>query len=487
MENRYVRIGIVGLVTLLCGWASLRFPFGPDQGVFAQVGRTILEGGLPIRDSFDVKPPGVYLAYALAESVFGPYAWSIRLLDLVAVFLTSVCLLFVFDRFDRRAGLFAGALYPLVYFGCFSYAYTAQTEGFSNLFLSASFALLLCTKREGGLGIVLAGASVGVAVLTKTTNVLFLVPLVLLLVRETSHSPWRFMLGFALPWALMLGWFFMQGSPGTVVEMYVFQSEYGSRSFSTVGDFARVFWNRQVLHFSGLTFILLVGCVMAAVRWRSRELPDRVSRTWFLWALAIALLQMRFYSYHFVIVLPALCCVIASSFAASHLRKKNRMLVLAAPILALVMLVLNRQDVLQTVRLATGRIGPMEYGETVRHPQWYSVRDTEAVVAWLRENGHSGKSAYIDGFDPAIYWLAGLRPVSRHISTAPIYGEIQIEARLRFEWMREVKRDIVRGSPSVYIRHPRPNDQMGDAFELGFASGHYEVYVRSRSPDDERA
>ena len=385
----------------------------------------------------------------------------------------------MFDRYDRLAGLLAGALYPLVYYGCFGYTDTAQTEGFSNLFLSASFALLLCTKRENGAGVLLAGACVGVAVLTKTTNVLFLVPLLLLLVRETAHSPWRFMLGFALPWAPMLGWFFLQGSPETVVEMYVFQSEYGSRSLSTVDDFARVFWNRQILHFSGLAFILLVGCVLAAVRWRAAELVDKVSRAWFVWALAIALMQMRFYGYHFVIVAPALCCLIASSFAASHLRKKSPLLVLAAPAVALAILALNRQQVLQTIRLATGEIGPVEYGETVRHPPWYSVRDTHAVVEWLRENGHSGKSAYIDGFDPAIYWLAGLRPVSRHISTAPIHNELQIAARLRFEWMGEVRRDLARDPPTVFIRHPHPDDPMGDEYELQFKSGHYEVYVRS--------
>jgi hypothetical protein len=140
MQNRYIQLAILALITLIFGWASLAYPFGPDQGVFAQIGRTILQGGLPIRDAFDVKPPVIYLLYALAEGMFGPNLWSIRVLDLLAVFLTSTCLLNIFK--DRRQGLTAAALYPVVYFICFSYPDTAQTESFSNLF---------CTRRGGRL------------------------------------------------------------------------------------------------------------------------------------------------------------------------------------------------------------------------------------------------------------------------------------------------------------------------------------------------
>src|SRR5690606_2033536 len=35
----------------------ISFAHGRDQGIYAAVGRTILEGGVPYRDAFDFKPP----------------------------------------------------------------------------------------------------------------------------------------------------------------------------------------------------------------------------------------------------------------------------------------------------------------------------------------------------------------------------------------------------------------------------------------------
>lgn len=38
-------------------------PLGPDQGIYAYVGQTIIEGGLPYRDARDQKPPGLHAFY----------------------------------------------------------------------------------------------------------------------------------------------------------------------------------------------------------------------------------------------------------------------------------------------------------------------------------------------------------------------------------------------------------------------------------------
>src|SRR5579884_291949 len=77
------------------GLPTLAYGFGRDQGLFYYLGREWLAGRIPYRDAFDVKPPGIYLVYAVAIRLFGPHLWSVRLLELLGVltagYLIALC------------------------------------------------------------------------------------------------------------------------------------------------------------------------------------------------------------------------------------------------------------------------------------------------------------------------------------------------------------------------------------------------------------
>ncbi|HYP91397.1 MAG TPA: hypothetical protein VEQ59_24690, partial [Polyangiaceae bacterium] len=94
----------------------LLYSFGRDQGIYAIVADTILKGGMPYRDAWDFKPPGIFLTYALAQGVFGKSMLSIRVLEVIGL----VATVFGMQRlgqvfFDKpRAGLVAGAMAALI-------------------------------------------------------------------------------------------------------------------------------------------------------------------------------------------------------------------------------------------------------------------------------------------------------------------------------------------------------------------------------------
>ena len=58
------------------------WPFGLDQGIFAWVGDTVLRGGWPYRDAWEIKGPVTHFFYALAQALFGRDVWGLRVLDL---------------------------------------------------------------------------------------------------------------------------------------------------------------------------------------------------------------------------------------------------------------------------------------------------------------------------------------------------------------------------------------------------------------------
>ncbi len=85
-----------------------------DESLFLLIGGNWLQGHLPYAEIWDVKPPGLFAIFALAQLVFGPGILAARLVSAFAVFLTS-CALFRFSRRHLGGGLVgvgAAMLYP---------------------------------------------------------------------------------------------------------------------------------------------------------------------------------------------------------------------------------------------------------------------------------------------------------------------------------------------------------------------------------------
>ena len=87
------------------------FRYGRDQGIYATVAETMLRGGMPYRDAWDFKPPGIFAVYALVRAIFGPAESSIRVFEVIG--LISVAASFVLlsrrrDLDERSIGWVAG-------------------------------------------------------------------------------------------------------------------------------------------------------------------------------------------------------------------------------------------------------------------------------------------------------------------------------------------------------------------------------------------
>ncbi|WP_294540851.1 glycosyltransferase family 39 protein [uncultured Rhodoblastus sp.] len=105
--------GGLALLTLL-----LRAPFaaniGEDEAFFAVIGRDWPQGILPYAGRFDVKPPGLFLLYALAGQILGSGVAAIKGLEIIFVAASAYGLWRIGrDHFSRPVGMAAATLYPL--------------------------------------------------------------------------------------------------------------------------------------------------------------------------------------------------------------------------------------------------------------------------------------------------------------------------------------------------------------------------------------
>ena len=56
---------------MLLRWPVADVPLERDEGEYAYIAQRWLRGKVPYRDAFDQKPPGVFVAYAVIETLIG--------------------------------------------------------------------------------------------------------------------------------------------------------------------------------------------------------------------------------------------------------------------------------------------------------------------------------------------------------------------------------------------------------------------------------
>ncbi len=127
----------------------LLYGHGRDQGIYSVVARTVLEGGMPYRDAWDFKPPGIFIVFAIARAFFGSGDWPIRVLEVVGLGLTGLGLVELTRRYwnNERIGLIAAVVMTLIH-AQLEFWHTAQPESFGGMLTIAALLRLDRTKKR---------------------------------------------------------------------------------------------------------------------------------------------------------------------------------------------------------------------------------------------------------------------------------------------------------------------------------------------------
>lgn len=214
-------LAIVVAVRVHC----LAVPLDRDEGEFAYGGQIWLAGGLPYRNFYAMKLPGIYLVYAAIERMGGQRVEAIHC-ALLIVSLWNAFWVFCLGR--RLGSTFSAAL------GAIAYAIwgiskavqptAAQAENFVLMFALPGFWLLILpqTFARGVLARFASGLCFGAAVVVKQHGAMFGLAAGAYLVADGWNSRpvsrWRiaefvaFLVGLALPLAATCAFFFQQDS-----------------------------------------------------------------------------------------------------------------------------------------------------------------------------------------------------------------------------------------------------------------------------------
>jgi 4-amino-4-deoxy-L-arabinose transferase-like glycosyltransferase len=483
IDSRLSWLLLSGLVLIffLFGLAILPLPFLRDQGIYAYIAWCWREGLIPYRDAFGHKGPLLYAIYALSLGISKGAMWGPNLTDLFSRGL-SVILIYLCGRmfFDSRTGILAAFFTALPLMAVFNSCWwNAQAETFMIPLLVLSLILAgLFSGKYGGLAVFASGILAALAMMLKSTaglHAIFLLGYLLWSGAEKrKQDACLFLLGLlsgCVPWLIYFA------AKGAIADFYeavvVFNSFHAGLPPQT--GYAEILHTgaRGLWAVSGW-FLILVA--IPVWRWLSSPLdPSEKSGPgtgillgWFLFSFLQVAVQMKFFLYHWLVLIPALGLMMARGLLLLLSPGASGARIIVSRVIAVGLVIL--QSVLflrfyflilhhyQTWPYLTAKIDRAQYYARFQEEPRDGRSDVNFLATWtvahdLRKNTKPGDKVLVFGYEPAIYYLAARRAASRFHSDYPLTFPAQDsrEKRHQERWRDEFLREIEADPPLVII------------------------------------
>jgi hypothetical protein len=350
--------------------------FDPDEAAIATMGMVVARGGTLYRDVADRKPPLAPFLYAASFIVTG--SRDLRPLHVLAALEIAVAALVCAAEVRRRAGAAAGwwTAGLLIAGAVARSAVNAQAANFSHLALLPACVAIVAARWGTRRSAVLAGFMLGLAILTRQTWVIGILP--------AAYAAWWHggrrvgraaalvattvltvvAVGLTVPFGPFLRWTFTDN--GSLLFDLAHSQSVGTRAI-------------QALAFFLIGHLVLSGLALGR-GWRRDEIDLWL---WLVTGLIAVAAGFRFFGHYWLQVLPPLC-LLAGPVAAANERVVRYVLATG-------------------VALTTGWFWVKA---------WTPATPTNAapLVAEVREDTTPHERISVWGSFPEIYWESGRAP-----------------------------------------------------------------------------
>lgn len=435
----------------------LNAPLERDEGEFAYLGQVFLEGTPPYLNSYSMKPPGIFGAYALGMFLFGESRSGIHLGLLIANSCSVVILYFLAKRlFDSWTALTASACFALLTLSQTVFGVFAHATHFVVLFVLAGLlALVDALDKDSLKGYFFSGILLGISY-TMKQHALFLILFGAgyfllqsalkrrLYTRSFAAGSAAFLSGIMIPllgiglllaWSgsLQKFWFWTYSYPSQLVSRMSMES--GLRNFwdsfsAILGPFAPLF--------------ILAGCGLALL---CKDRQAR-SKTWFVAGLLLfSLLSMtpglNFSRHYFILLMPAVAMLVGVCAGLPTARLSAAINPLM--VIPLLLFLSASGYALYKERNYLFSATPEEVSKSTygRNPFVESL----AVAEYIKQHASVDDRIAILGSEPQIYFYAQRRAAT---SYNQVYGLME-QHRYAADMQREMIADIENNRPRHII------------------------------------
>ena len=415
----YLRVALTAALVLSVAYAlaSLWLPFGWDHGMMAVTGETLAEGGVPYRDSWDVKGPLAFLPIAVAYFISGNTMWGIRFVELLIL---VPALIVLYRTVSEHTTCWIGAATRVALYlwvASAGWFFTGQSDVWAMALATVAACRLMPAapaRAANRWQFLFVGFLIGCCGAIKPVFLaLGLVPLAYLtfldaaLKQRLQLFAWL-IAGIAVPHALVLAFFLLRGGLSDLIEV---QLTFNLGSYQRVGgqsvrDLMLTF--KDYLSDSPLLVLLPIAFAGLHAR-RADRITIAPLVAWLLAAGLALFVQRKLYTHHWFALFPPV--LILTAFGVHALAQepwggKLGKVVAGTTACVFAFLVISEpaREVVRWARHITGTL-PAEY-YSLYDFHTYNVADGIRAAEYIRTNSAPDDGVFVWGNHAMVRFLA---------------------------------------------------------------------------------
>jgi hypothetical protein len=495
----FIILGIVTAIVVLVRLRLLSVPLERDEGEYAYMGQSLLQGIQPYAEAYNMKLPGMYYLYALIMSIFGQTPSGIHL-GLLLFHLGSVAMLFLIGKrlSDAGTGAIAAASFSLLSLAPWTYGLAAHASHFIAFFSLAGLLFLLKAAEKQKIALYLtAGVMFGIAFIVKQQAAFFLLfgglsVLLWELKRKPKNIPvsgihiGAFTLGAVLPYTAVVLTAVMTGTfeqfwhwTVSYANQYVGINDFGKGMQLFSGSFKAV-----TTGVAGFWVLSLLG--LAAIWMKAGKPNTRQTVLLFaLFAFFSICPGLYFRNHYFIALFPALGLLVAAAlrFVEERLGKNG----FAASTIVFTGLILFTLYTFSDFyfKYSPADVCARMYG---RNPFQESVK----VAQFLQNNSAPSDRIAVFGSEPQIYFYSKRKAATGYLYTYPMMENQPYHLDMQKDMIAELEGNkpryiVVINSNISWLAGPQSDNYIMKWFETYSAANYHLVgLVDMVSPIDAR-
>jgi 4-amino-4-deoxy-L-arabinose transferase-like glycosyltransferase len=503
--NRILLI-FLGLFVFVRTILSLWLPFGWDHGMMAEVGHTILEGGLPYRDVWDMKGPVAYVVFAAAEAIFGRNMWGVRVVDAAIMVSAAAILGGAASRLSSPTYGPWAALGFLFLISSNGWFFTTQPDAWVAAAATLAIAPYLnSTKHPTLLQAWLSGSMIGLAALIKPLYIIFVLsPAAAIALQNKRGLSERFrhwlMLGFGLsvPIIVILLVYVEQSALASLIEVHILYpiksySNVGQLSFRTIAsNFADHLRKQPMAEHLPLVALAGISSFIVAAIWNLRKNPTIFATltTWTGTALFCIIFQAQFFAYHWYPLYPPAVILAVVGLASVNIAASQRSIIvrrLYFSALSVPLLITPAKETLWTAQYILGLTTEAQYYSKFQFRE-YNVSDQVEAETYLSTQSNPADQLFVLGHESIINYLTGLKPPTRFIFSLPLFAQGPFLHEYRSEALVELARAkpryVIKGTSHGWSKFPEFESWLDSHYQRTRSFGYLDLYERRTQSDD---
>ncbi len=445
-------------------------PLERDEGEYAYSGQLLLQGIPPYKLAYNMKLPGIYLAYAAIMAAFGETPAGIHLGLLLVNALTVFLLYFLTSAlFGTLAAVVAACSYALLSTSTSVMGFESHATNFVLLPALAGIFILFTALRSGkqesnaGVPLTVAWASclvsgwflfasgllLGIAFLMKQHGIFF----VLFCLFYLTWSEWNkktsapvilrhvaiFVCGVILPYIISCLLLYRAG----VFAQFWFWTVSYANEYSKVGlrRAMHAFWaNSRIVVIPAIPVWLIAAVGASTLRWNQGARKHAVFIVGLSLFSFLALCPGAYFRPHyFILLLPIVAILVGVAIGAATEKLAQRFEPAFVIVFPIFILLASFSYAIFEQRQVYFSMSPADavqatYGNNAFVPAL-------EVASWIENNSPQNAPIAVIGSEPEIYFDAHRHSATGYIYMYSLIGHQKYTAPMRAEFMRELEQN----------------------------------------------